>query len=725
MPNMKNFVTVLLSFFLVFAVFAPAVGFAQSPGAGAAAGFLLRGGEAATGDTFAFGFNSALRAAGALFLSLGTTFLWFSGVLFNFALKYSILEFAGFANISGISIAWAVLRDIANVFFIFIFLAIGISTILGVQQYDVKKLLPVLLVIAVLVNFSLFFTRVTIDVAHGFAGAILNQSGVVLTECQGNGTDCTITQGVATAFIQQLGVIDIFGKSTETQFDDISGERSSPISTDGTPSSAIGALQFGLIGFIFLSAAAIVFLAGAVMLIMRIVTLLLLMISAAPAFAAYILPSTRPHFNKWLDTLLKEAFFAPILLLLISISLLFLNTARTSIPGLEDQSFADLFIRGELEAGSLVVMFLIALGLLFMSIKVANDMGVSGAKMAMSIQNKAKNFAGQRAGALTAGGLAMAGRNTVGRGAAAAASGLRETKFGRSSLGRLTTQTFDNVGDSSFDGRALADKDLQKTVGKPGKGIVSRVKDRTKAELAYSKDLGLTKEERGVKAELETEFKTKTKAHATALATATSKEDKVKLNADFAKEKASFETKKKEIDQTPQKEYAEKLEKEVVGKIKQKELTGKGVILEKGIAENNKQQDEIKEKIKNTRQKIYSARLDVAKAVDSTEKAKLSGTLKALEDELKDAHDEEEIVKAMAEGLGEEKSTLKTAGEYEARTGEYKAGALGFFGTDATGKLSSSQAINKELKKGDDKKNLDTLIKTLKESSGGDKKDSE
>lgn len=391
---MRTFITTILSLLLLVTFVAPVVidgasvdlgiAFAQDANTPTGEGLIDDNGSRFLGEKALTG---VLQSVAALFLQMGAAFLWLAGALFNFGIKYSIIEFASFANIAGIPIAWTVLRDITNVFFIFVFLAIGIGTILNVQQYGVKKLLPVLLAVAVLINFSLFFTKVTIDIAHGFAGAILNQSGVVVTECNSEG-DCSISQGVATAFIEQLGIVNIFGASVDTTLGP--DERDAPIFTGDKVSDGFSALLFGFFGFIFLSAAAIVFLAGAVLLIMRIVKLLLLMIASAPAMAAYVLPNTRKKFfEPWLNELVKEAFFAPILLLLFSISLLFLNTARGAfVDG--DQSFAEIFVNGNLDSVNIIVLFLIALGLLFMSIKAASDMGVSGAKMAMNIQGIAQ-----------------------------------------------------------------------------------------------------------------------------------------------------------------------------------------------------------------------------------------------------------------------------------------------------------------------------------------------
>ena len=58
---------------------------------------------------------------------------------------------------------WKSTRDLANMFFIFILLFIAIATILQLSSYGAKALLAKLIIFALLINFSLFITRVIID----------------------------------------------------------------------------------------------------------------------------------------------------------------------------------------------------------------------------------------------------------------------------------------------------------------------------------------------------------------------------------------------------------------------------------------------------------------------------------------------------------------------------------------------------------------------------------
>lgn len=668
-----------------------------------------------------------LQSVGAFFITLGAFVMWIGGVLLNYAIQFGIIDFANFANISGIAIAWGVLRDVTNMAFIFIFLAIGISTIIGIQNYSVGRLLPKLLIVAVLVNFSLFATKAVVDVAHTFAGAILNQSGVVENQCEeinaAGVANCALTHGVSAAFIEQFGFVNFFGASAEVALG--AGEEQqgvySSIFSGNTWGAAWKAVLFGLFSFIFMTLAGFIFLAGAVILIMRIVTLLLLMVSAAPAFAAAILPPTKKYFDQWLNTLLKEAFFAPILLLLFAISLLFLNTARNT-PGIapgDDASFAEIFINGGIDAVSLIVILIIGLGFLFMSLKIAKDLGTTGAGTAM----KVRNFGAKQLS--TAGGsvVSFAGRNTIGRSGAAAASAVRSSKFGRTSLGKLTAQTFDGVADTSFDPRALASKDQAKWAGKPGKGFTSRVKDQVKDQTKYAKDLKLTKEEEAIKKAQNKEIAANIEKKKSEINAETDEDKKKTLQKELATLEAEKTAKNEEFDKKPQMEYADNLEKEVWSKERSFELSEEGARVERGLDETRKNQSEVAEQIKNTRTQIRQTRLDIAQATDAKEKSRLSMMENNLEKDLEDLQNEQDILNDVEKGMLEDKRNLQQSGAYEARTGKYESPSAGFFGAEATGKIDGAGAIRKEFSKDKAAKNFDKLVDALKSETGGDKKE--
>lgn len=75
----------------------------------------------------------------------------------------SVASYDQFVNNSDIIMGWAVVRDLCNMFFILIFLVIAFATILRIESYQLKKLLPKLIIVAVLINFSKTICGLMID----------------------------------------------------------------------------------------------------------------------------------------------------------------------------------------------------------------------------------------------------------------------------------------------------------------------------------------------------------------------------------------------------------------------------------------------------------------------------------------------------------------------------------------------------------------------------------
>src|SRR3989338_8733438 len=81
-----------------------------------------------------------------------------------------------------LSTGWTTVRDIANMAFIFILIYIALTVMLAAETSGTIKTLAVVVVIALLVNFSFFFTRVVIDagniVAVQFYNALPDQGHI-------------------------------------------------------------------------------------------------------------------------------------------------------------------------------------------------------------------------------------------------------------------------------------------------------------------------------------------------------------------------------------------------------------------------------------------------------------------------------------------------------------------------------------------------------------------
>jgi len=74
-----------------------------------------------------------------------------------------------FINAPIVKIGWTLTRDLANMLFILILLIIAFATVLRMESYGMKRLLPKLIMVAILINFSLVFAGFVIV---AFANAV-------------------------------------------------------------------------------------------------------------------------------------------------------------------------------------------------------------------------------------------------------------------------------------------------------------------------------------------------------------------------------------------------------------------------------------------------------------------------------------------------------------------------------------------------------------------------
>ena len=146
------------------------------------------------------------RGLGYVFLKILTYLVSFAGQIFDLAVKFSLFEMGiliGQAN-SGINIAWGTIRDLGNILFIFMLLWVSIKNILQID--DAKKFIPTLILAALLVNFSLFFTKVIIDT-----------SNIVAVQFYSSITkDLPAGAGISGAFMEKTDIQTMFdGKEVE------------------------------------------------------------------------------------------------------------------------------------------------------------------------------------------------------------------------------------------------------------------------------------------------------------------------------------------------------------------------------------------------------------------------------------------------------------------------------------------------------------------------------
>jgi len=80
-----------------------------------------------------------------------------------------------------VEIGWSFSRDFANLFFILALAFIGLATVLRIKEYEMKKALPVLIIIALLINFTPVIVGFVVDMGNIVTKFFLNHAGSVDT----------------------------------------------------------------------------------------------------------------------------------------------------------------------------------------------------------------------------------------------------------------------------------------------------------------------------------------------------------------------------------------------------------------------------------------------------------------------------------------------------------------------------------------------------------------
>lgn len=345
----------------------------------------------------AFGGESAtsclIDAVGAAILTFANFLLGVAGVLFNLVMVYGVFQFANtIGNASGVLTAWGILRDLANMALLFGFIFMGVATILdtgAVQGFTAKNALPKLLIFAVLMNFSLFTCEAMIDVSNALASTMYSQANT--DPCIVSGTDqtadCGLNYGLAGHIMQSTGLAGIWANR--------------------------GTLNIGVTEYLglalFATIGAIVFFAASIMLAIRLIILTFLMIVSPIGFAGMAIPPLQRFAGDWWQRVIHQAFYAPIMLLLILISLKISDvfTSNQANNGLSTQvsaSLASATTDPNASSISVILIFMLVIGFMVASLIIANRFGAAGATAAVGFGKKivlgsygaAAGFAGRR-----------------------------------------------------------------------------------------------------------------------------------------------------------------------------------------------------------------------------------------------------------------------------------------------------------------------------------------
>ena len=340
--------------------------------------------------------------------------VWITGFvsdLFNASIQFSLTgtSFDAEKNIM-IKDGWTMVRDLFNLVFIFILLYAAIATILQYGNMDIKKILPGLIVAALLVNFSLMISKVVIDASHVFAWEFYNQidstKGGLFKPIKGS------AEVVGNFEKKDLAGVFLAGFNPQRLLlgTPLSSTTTSGVETRSTWSGLMEYAGKGSEGFLgqlwkiviiigstisLALFASFILLAGAIMFIIRVVILWILMIFSPLAFLGMILPSMKSYSTMWWKNLIDQSFFAPAFLFMFMLATKFVNANLMDSILKTTPNDNSMVVVGLNMGNTLVVFFnfIVIATLLSACLIVAKKMGGKSAEYGMKWAHKGKDLA--------------------------------------------------------------------------------------------------------------------------------------------------------------------------------------------------------------------------------------------------------------------------------------------------------------------------------------------
>jgi hypothetical protein len=363
--------------------------------------------------------------------------LAFAGYMLDKVLVYSISPDAYKAQY--IVDGWRFIRDLCNLFFIFMLIYLAFKVILGIGK-GTKQLIVNTLIIATVINFSYPLATIVIDISNITARQLYYNAFNQKDASSGEplGLSATATSG----YNPQRLIVD----SMETKGLDKEKEKGS-------------IFLILVIGVIFNIIAMFMFLRIAMQFIFRILGLVFAIILSPLAVFSYSLDETMRGklkmvgFDQWLIGLLTDCFKAPVFLFLVLVMTLFIN----------DNPFKSALVPGDVNNlewwMSLIIPFALIMGFLMIIESATKNMSSGLSNMAsekfMATVGKAGSFAIGGAAGLVTGGVATLGRSTVGKWAAKSAENIRNS--GKDNwINRQRLKALDKTAKASFDVRQTA-----------------------------------------------------------------------------------------------------------------------------------------------------------------------------------------------------------------------------------------------------------------------------
>ncbi|OGY87601.1 MAG: hypothetical protein A3G01_02620 [Candidatus Kerfeldbacteria bacterium RIFCSPLOWO2_12_FULL_43_9] len=343
----------------------------------------------------------ALQIAKILFyvfvIPLGTL----TTLLLRVLIYVSTIGTGEFTKTSGVVVGWALVRDISNMFFIIILLVIAFATVLRIKTYNYQALLPRLVIMAVLINFSKTIAGIFIDFSQVIMLTFIN----------------AMRDAAEVGLAGVLGLGDLLNLDQSVLQD--------PNTLKGITNTQVIVTLIAAI--LMLGIAAVTILIFIVTLVFRVAMLWFLVVLSPLAFLSWTFPNARKYSAQWWGEFGTWTTIGPITAFFLWLSLLIVEASRQVFVDPNNQESLSLSIplvdpktvttESELNVGlsratssAGVSNFILAISLLLASQKFISQMSTQAGSVLSRFTGKGAAFlAGAMIGAYKWGGRTVGG----------------------------------------------------------------------------------------------------------------------------------------------------------------------------------------------------------------------------------------------------------------------------------------------------------------------------
>ena len=266
-----------------------------------------------------------------LFVTIPSFLMSVAAYIFNFMAAMTLSP--DIYKLDFIEKIWRIVRDFANIFFILILLYAAFQIMLDLGHGGGKKIIASVILIALLVNFSLFFTKIVIDSSNIVGLIFFNRIKVSANDNYRPVArdDASVKdKNTAGALISRFKIGTFFNDDTIDELrkalqNDTEAQVGVPRGSGAklgelSPYFVIGIMvAYGLVAF----ALAYSFLVVGLVFLGRLINLIMLMVISPFAFVSYAVPKFKSidtiGFDSWLKKLFETAFVAAVFMFILYI----------------------------------------------------------------------------------------------------------------------------------------------------------------------------------------------------------------------------------------------------------------------------------------------------------------------------------------------------------------------------------------------------------------------